>query len=274
MWHRIVLERVRDLAISVGGELLSYEHVSNDALSTRDKSNKTPITEADQLANDKVVAGLRYLTPTWPIISEEESIPPFDERKHWDTFWLIDPLDGTRGFLESRSEYTVNIALIHRNRPVMGVVYAPAEKRCYYAAKGLGSFACHTGGAEQQLNLAKHQAHDPLRLTLGRYTADASWRDRLSSHLPAFEITTLNSSLKICCLADGSADLYPRAGNISEWDVAAADCILTEAGGAIFDSQKNPLRYNSFESILCPSFVALANPADWDRLNLGALLAD
>lgn len=274
MWHRIVLERVRDLAISVGRELLAYEHVNNDALEIRDKPNNTPITEADMLANEKVVAGLRYLTPTWPIISEEESIPPFDERKHWETFWLIDPLDGTRGFLESRSEYTVNIALIHQHRPVMGVIYAPAEKHCYYAAKGLGSFAFNPDESERQLNLARHQAQDPLRLILGRYTAAASWCERLASYLPDFNTVRLNSSLKFCCLADGLADLYPRAGNISEWDVAAADCILTEAGGAIFDSQKNPLHYNSFESILCPAFVALANPSDWDRLHLGALLND
>lgn len=272
MWHTIVLHRIRDLATSVGKELLAYESVSNDALAIRDKSNKTPITEADELANEKVVAGLRYLTPSWPILSEEEIIPPFDQRQGWETFWLIDPLDGTRGFLDARSEYTVNIALIHRHRPVMSVIYAPAERVCYYAAKGFGAYSLRDGEQERRLDVSSHASHDSLRLVLGRYTADDEWCQALSSHLPSFELTPLNSSLKFCYLAEGLADLYPRAGNISEWDVAAADCLLTEAGGAIYTVGKQALRYNLFESMLCPSFVALANPDNWSRLRLEVLL--
>ncbi len=270
-WNHL-LDPLCELAKEAGERILEYTHKDNDTIFVRDKSNSTPLTLADEAANECVVAALKQLTPDWPIISEEEEIPPFEDRQQWETYWLIDPLDGTRGFLDLRAEFTVNIALIHQHRSVLGVIYAPTEQCLYYACEGGGAYKVEEQSPPQRLSAEERTHSSVQKIVIGRYMPDMAWQAHLGRQFPGAEFLTLNSSLKFCWLAEGVVDLYPRAGKISEWDVAAADCLLSEAGGAMVDCSRRPLRYNKSDCILCPPFVAVADAALLAGMQIDTLL--
>lgn len=228
------------------------------------KDDRSPLTAADLAAHHCIVEGLRNLTPDLPILSEESATIAWETRHHWARYWLVDPLDGTREFVKRNGEFTVNIALIDGDRSVLGVVQAPVTGAIAWAWQGGGAwmaaddgepYRCWTRGRADPLIVAGSRSHADPRL-LGMI-------DRLGAH----EIIPLGSSLKFLRIAAAEADLYVRLGPTSEWDTAAAQCVLEEAGGAVIDLEGNPLRYNRKESLLNPEFIACGDSRlDWAEL--------
>lgn len=226
------------------------------------KDDNSPLTAADLASHHCLVEGLEALRPRYPVLSEESSQLPFAERSAWETYWLIDPLDGTKEFVKRNGEFTVNVALIHQHQPVLGVVYAPAMDLCYFASEGCGAFR-QQGNEEPVSIYAAAHAHHPLRVVGSRsHGGDALgvYLSRVGEHT----LVSIGSSLKLCWVADGGADLYPRIGLTSEWDTAAAHCVVTEAGGEVTNLAGQPLRYNTKDSILNPFFLVFGDKTrDW-----------
>lgn len=252
-----VLQDCIQIAIASGELTLPYFHNQKQFFVT-EKNNQTPVTSADIAAHNFITNTLKS-NYSWPIVSEEDAESmPFPARAMSDYLWLIDPLDGTRGFIQGMSEYTVNIALIANHRPILGVIYLPVLERGYAALHGRGawSFSARDPSALQVLAPSLPTEHS-LRLLLGMY-CDPDMVQRVLSDLD-YAVTQVNSSYKFCTLAKGDADLYPRFGPTSEWDTAAGDVILQEMGGAVVDFKGHPLQYNAKPSLLNPSFLAIAD---------------
>ncbi len=247
-----------DLAGAAGREILEVYGTSFDVTTKEDAS---PLTEADLRAHRVIVDGLRELTPEVPVISEEAEPPLFEERRHWQRYWLVDPLDGTKEFVSRNGEFTVNIALIEAGEPVLGVVGVPVRGHIYVGdCRARQAYRVSEPGREPLQTRAMHP---------GTLTVVASRRhggDRLARYLDtlaeSFEIVRqpIGSSLKFCLLAEGEADFYPRLGPTSEWDIAAAHAVLQAAGGAVIHTNGTPFRYNTKESFLNPDFVAVGDP--------------
>jgi 3'(2'), 5'-bisphosphate nucleotidase len=223
------------------------------------KDDNSPLTQADLAAHHVIVQALSKLTPDIPILTEESESISYQTRSQWHQYWLIDPLDGTREFVKRNGEFTVNIALIDNHVPVLGVVYAPVTGLLYYAS--------HRQGAYKQLGASKPQKINTRVLSLNHSTIAGS-RSHSNEKMQQFmhkleevtgvapELISMGSSLKICLVAEGLADVYPRLGPTSEWDTAAAHSVLQEAGGDIVDMTNQSLRYNTKDSLLNPSFFA------------------
>lgn len=226
------------------------------------KDDRTPLTEADRAAHAIIVAGLARLPEALPVLSEESAVRDIEDRRRWDRFWLVDPLDGTKEFIKRNGEFTVNIALIEQHKPVLGVVTAPALGRAYLGAVGSGAFREQDG--RRTPIAVRRPAADPLRVVGSRSHANPDLEALLDS-LGPYELKPMGSSLKICLVAEGEADLYPRLGPTSEWDTAAAEAILISAGGSMMDLTGQPLTYNARESLLNPHFLALGDDIG-DRL--------
>lgn len=228
------------------------------------KEDNTPLTQADLAAHRIIEDGLASLTPHLPVLSEESEALPYGTRASWETYWLVDPLDGTREFIKRNGEFTVNIALIEQHRPVLGVVYAPALDLLYFAVEGEGAWRQQGDEAPQRIAV---KSYDSARVCVAGSRSHGS--DRLAGFLAKlgeYELISMGSSLKICLVAEGRADVYPRLGPTSEWDTAAAQCVLEEAGGRLVDSQNRPFRYNTKESLLNPDFFATsASSPDWGQ---------
>ena len=227
------------------------------------KHDRSPLTEADLAAHRIIEAGLQELAPDIPLLSEEHVAAPWSIRSDWQRYWLVDPLDGTREFVKRNGEFTVNIALIERGRPVLGVVFAPDMDYMCHAVEGGGADVAH-GGEQRQLRVARRR-DGPPRIAGSRshgLEAMAEFLARVGEH----ELIGMGSSLKFCLIADGKADLYLRLGPTSEWDTAAGQCVLEQAGGVVTDLELRRLAYNTRESLINPDFLAVADPADdWLR---------
>lgn len=231
------------------------------------KSDNSPLTQADVAAHNVIVSALKQLTPHIPILSEESEDIDADIRNSWEHYWLIDPLDGTREFIKRNGEFTVNIALIDHHVPVIGVVYAPVTDLLYFASVGQGAFKQVNACVPFQIHT---RAFDIAKLVVAgsRSQSDHTFQHFLhnihvnTGALP--ELISMGSSLKICLVAEGKADVYPRLGPTFEWDTAAAHCILQEAGGDIVDEKGEGLRYNIKQSLLNPRFFAtVKNSQNW-----------
>lgn len=228
------------------------------------KADNSPLTQADIAAHSIIEARLSELIPELPVLSEESAAIPFATRKQWDRYWLVDPLDGTREFIKRNGEFTVNIALIERHQPVMGVVFAPAMDVLFYAAKGEGAYRQYGQLAPQLIHA---RALDITRITVAgsRSHADETL-SRFLDHLGPHTLVSIGSSLKICMVAEGCADIYPRLGPTSEWDTAAAQCVLQEAGGKLVEMNGHAFQYNLKESLLNPHFFAVGKcDHDWTQ---------
>jgi 3'(2'), 5'-bisphosphate nucleotidase len=191
------------------------------------KEDQSPLTEADKSAHEIIEAGLNKLGLDIPVLSEEGKLLPYEERKHWEYFWLVDPLDGTKEFIKKNDEFTVNIALIKKNTPVLGVVYAPALNQCYWAKQGEGAFK-----DGQTLPLKTEQERETYKVVASRsHMSDEtqSFIDAIQTDKPK-QLVSIGSSLKICLVAEGEADAYPRLGPTMEWDTGAAHAIVLETG--------------------------------------------
>ena len=251
---------VIDLTRQAGKAILD---VYETAFAVNEKRDNSPVTAADLAAHDVIYERLSRLTPDWPILSEEGDRILFSERKRWSHYWLIDPLDGTREFVKRNGEFAVIIALIEDGRAVLGVVFAPVLDVTYLASSG--------NGAYKQTATEKHQIRvraadlDTL-IVAGSRSHSSSRLGRYLQRLGNPNLLSMGSALKACLVAEGKADLYPRFGPTSEWDTAAAQCILEEAGGRMTDIQMRPLRYNSKASLTNPDFFAFGDDRyDWSR---------
>lgn len=250
-WLSGLLPQAVELALQAGSAVMQVYSDLNPAVEY--KRDRSPLTQADLASHHILVDGLSRLTPGWPVLSEESAEIPFEQRRNWPRFWLVDPLDGTKEFLHRNGEFTVNIALIEDARPILGVVGAPAMDKLYYAARGIGAWKRVTGSVAPIC--VRPAPEGPLRVVVSR--SHASSNDDLSpwtGTLPYVSIP-MGSSLKFCLVADGTADLYPRPGPTMEWDTAAAQCILEIAGGSVTDLHGNMMVYNK-PSLLNPGFVA------------------
>jgi len=230
------------------------------------KDDDSPLTAADLAAHRVIVDGLRVLTPSIPVLSEESAEQArWDERRSWTRYWLVDPLDGTREFVKRNGEFTVNIALIEAHRPVLGVVYAPALEELYWAWDNHAYFSAKTQSGE----LRTRPRATPLLVAGSRSHADPRMLTALA-RLGPLTLVPLGSSLKFCRAARGEVDLYIRLGPTSEWDTAAGQCVLERAGGRVTELDGRELRYNAKESLLNPDFLACGDASvDWAGLLRG-----
>jgi 3'(2'), 5'-bisphosphate nucleotidase len=252
--------RIGAIARDAGDAILKVYH-GDFAVQT--KADASPLTAADLAAQQVIVAGLDQLEPRLPILSEEARALPWEERRHWSRYWLVDPLDGTREFVKRNDEFTVNIALIEQRRSVLGVVLAPVTGDLYVAELGQGAWLQRQAVGEWQ-RLHTRPLAQPATVA-GSRSHGGSQRSVLEQLVGAdYQMLALGSSLKFCLIARGEADIYLRQGLTSEWDTAAAQCVLDEAGGAVLDLQGQPFRYNRGESLLNPEFVAVGDASvDW-----------
>ncbi|MCY4209511.1 MAG: 3'(2'),5'-bisphosphate nucleotidase CysQ [Gammaproteobacteria bacterium] len=231
----------------------------------RKKTDRTPLTRADMSSHDVICSRLTELTPDIPVLSEESAHVPYTTRKRWDEYWLVDPLDGTREFIKRNGEFTVNIALIRHGYPVLGVIYAPVKDLCYYAANSEGAHKQDKGAAAIRLSA---KASNPNELVIAGSRSHGNKRQQafFSSVGDRAETIAIGSSLKFCLVAEGVADIYARFGPTCEWDSAAGQCIVEEAGGRVTDTDFTRLRYNAKESLLNPDFLVFSDPTfEWQR---------
>lgn len=247
------LDRLLDLARAAGVVILRYYGSKDLAISY--KADKSPVTAADHAAHDAISAGLSQITPKIPVISEESDplilVQPVAESE----FWLVDPLDGTKEFIGRTGEFTVNIALIADGSPTFGLVYAPTSDELYYAMKGGGSFRTHAGRKSEN----RTRAMDDKGLKA--YISRSHRRQKdlvLKDIFPDTEFVTTGSAIKYCEIAAGKGDIVYRSGPTYEWDTAAAQCIIEEAGGCFLDLTGKRLSYNK-PAFLNPAFVAFGD---------------
>lgn len=248
-----LLEPVIEIAARAGAAIMEI-YDSDFAVELKD--DRSPLTQADRAAHAIIVAELGRLPLELPVLSEESAAADIENRRQWQRYWLVDPLDGTKEFVKRNGEFTVNIALIDGNEPVLGVVDAPALGVVYAGAIGTGAIK-RVDGRSTPIAV-RRPAAEPLRVVGSRSHASPEMADFLDAIGP-HELKAMGSSLKICLVAEGEADLYPRLGPTSEWDTAAAQAVLISAGGSMMDFEGQPLAYNARESLLNPHFLALGD---------------
>ena len=250
----------RDTAIKAGKQILG---IYESDLTIEEKADHSPITLADITAHNTICAGLARLTPDIPILSEESSAIPFSERQQWPQYWLVDPLDGTREFIKRNGEFTVNIALIDHHEPVLGVIHVPVSGVSYSAVRQAGACKSMPGDIPHAIHV---KATRPGQIVIaGSRSHSNEEQEKFIGCLGGnVKVMAIGSSLKFCLVAEGRVDIYPRFGPTSEWDTAAAQCIVAEAGGTVTDMNFEPLRYNTRESLINPGFLVIADQSfDW-----------
>lgn len=249
-----LVQPVREIAAEAGARIMD---IYGKGFNVEQKADNSPLTAADLSSHKAIVTGLERLTPAIPIVSEESSDVPYAERAGWEYFWLVDPLDGTKEFIKRNDEFTVNIALIQGHESILGVVVVPVTGLCYFAARGQGAFRQRPGEEAKRITV-QSLTEGPVRVVGSRSHRGASL-DNFLVRLGEHTLVTIGSSLKFCLVAEGNADVYPRLGPTSEWDTAAAQCIVEEAGGQVIDLEGKRLTYNTHESLLNPQFLVIGD---------------
>lgn len=236
-----------DIALEAGAEIMAIYNSDDFGVETKD--DDSPITKADLAANAVIEKGLSSLTPNLPFVSEENVLQR-DSLKLGEMYWLVDPLDGTKEFIKRNGDFTVNIALIKGTNPIFGVVHSPTRNLTYWGGKDIGAWK-FDGSETTEISVCK-MSEKP------RIVASASHLNEETKSVidkyPGAELIQMGSSIKICMLADGQADLYPRLAPTCEWDTAAADAVLRGAGGMLYQTDDTPLAYSKSE-ILNPNFI-------------------
>ncbi len=253
-------QAICQVAYEAGAEIMQVYQSADFAVDSavESKEDRSPLTAADLASHRHIVQALHELTPQYPVLSEESVELPFAERSQWETYLLVDPLDGTREFLKRNGEFSVLIALIHQHEPVLGVVYAPVLDTFWYAS--LGNGAWKQEGDELPLPIMTRAVGEVPVIVGSRSHAGSSLQAFLDQ-LGEYELVSMGSILKACLVADGRADLYPRLGLTSEWDTAAAQIIVEEAGGSLQQVDGSALRYNTKPSLLNPHFLVAGDTA-------------
>jgi len=245
--HEIL--KINEIAYQAGNEILK---IYDTTFEVEIKDDNSPLTIADKKSHQIIEMGLTNLFPNIPILSEEGVSIDYSQRSKWKKFWLIDPLDGTKEFVKKNGEFTVNIALIEDGKSIFGSVYAPYTKELFWAHKGMGSWKSLNKKKPNKLCVSKSLSKK--RIVISRSHPN----NLVQSFIKQFndyELIRMGSSLKLCIIAEGKADIYPRLGPTSEWDIAAAQCVVEEAGGTVLEYKKDkPLIYNK-KNILNPFFI-------------------
>jgi 3'(2'), 5'-bisphosphate nucleotidase len=239
-----------------GAAIMSY--YGCESYDTILKTDKTPVTAADLKANNIITQQLLDLYPDIPVISEEAELPPYTQREKYLYLWLLDPLDGTKEFINRTDEFSINLALICRDCPVAGFIYIPVSKKFYYAIKGQGAYEVINDIKVNLQSSTFSLSQKGLRVVISRNSMDVQtykYIDALDHPI----LIKLGSALKFISIAKGKSDYYPRMINIMEWDTAAGQIIIEEAGGALLDAETGvPLKYNK-PSMINPFFIARGN---------------
>lgn len=252
-----LLPEVLSIARLASQKILEIYQNTDSNFKIQHKTDNSPLTIADLASNQIITEGLKQLTPNYPVLSEESPAISYQERSGWQRYWLIDPLDGTKEFIQRTDEFTINIALIENHQAILGIIFAPVLDLGYFAIQGHGAFKQQ--GKDHPTPIHTH------KIDLNAITIVSSRRHSMTKlqsfldQLPNYNLIHKGSALKCCIVAEGTADIYPRLGPTSEWDIAAGQCILKEAGGAIVDLQGNVLQYNTKESLINPPFVAIGD---------------
>jgi len=233
------------------------------------KKDLSPLTKADQMSHEFICKKLQLITPDIPILSEEDSDISFETRLVWDKYWLIDPLDGTKEFIKRNGEFTVNIALIANNIPILGVIHVPVSNETYWGLKNKGSFYEEGEKKPEKINVS-NETNTPIRITASRSHPSKQLNDFLEK-IGDYKIIEKGSSLKFCLIASGKADFYPRLGPTCEWDIAAGHAIAEYAGAKVTKTDGSKILYNIKESYLNDNFFVsngILEDYDWDLTNI------
>lgn len=282
------LPEVCHIAYLAGQHISTLYHLS-ERLDVEDKIDGSPVTEADKQADKMITTALHSLVPTIPLITEESVADvPFETRQAWSTYWLVDPLDGTKEFIGRTGEYSVNIALIVDHLPVLGVVYGPEVGDLYFSIKGQKAFKLsnltadlsqnqwlsllanaqpiHVNSLQEKHSVSQqdgvskgleNQTEERIRVAVSRRHGGVL--QRFTAQLGEVTLIKMGSALKTCLVAEGKVDIYPRFGPTSLWDTAASHCILESAGGDVLNAAGHPLQYVQTESLLNPFFIAVCD---------------
>ncbi len=259
-----LLDQLLALCREAGDAIMAVYQRGPD-IAVTNKADNSPVTAADRAAHAILDPGLRNLLPGVPVLSEEGHIPPFDIRRHWQRYWLVDPLDGTKEFIQRNGEFTVNVALVERGRAVLGVVHLPLTGVSYSGLARHGARKYENGSSRAirvRTIAARQQQQLPIEVIASRrhgVEAIAALLERLAARAGDVVTRNMGSSLKFCLIAEAAADFYPRLAPTSEWDTAAAQAVVEAAGGAVLDVQLQPLRYNQKDSLLNPFFYVIGD---------------
>ncbi len=245
--EQLVVDGICKIARLAGEKILQ---VYQRDFAVQVKEDASPLTEADLAAHQIIAAGLAQLTPEIPVLSEEDADIDWSLRQTWKQFWLVDPLDGTKEFINKNGEFTVNIALIENGQPALAVVYAPVLDKLYFTDRENAYF---TTKEKAKVRLRVNKPAQPLKVVGSRSHPSPDLAHYLEQ-LHDYEMVSVGSSLKFCLIAEGQADLYPRLGPTMEWDTGAGQCIAEKAGAVVCQLDGQPLRYNQKESLLNPFF--------------------
>lgn len=254
-----VLEQLVDISRRAGLAILEWYEGD---MGITQKADDSPLTKADLASHQLIQAELTRLWPEIPVLSEESAVIPWETRQSWKQYWLVDPLDGTKEFINRNGEFTVNIALIRDHEPVMGVVHVPVTDVSYFGARETGAFR-QQGAAVATAIQVRQPAAVPAGIVGSRSHANPELADQLNA-LGPHELISMGSSLKFCRVAEGLADFYPRLGPTCEWDTAAAQAVVEAAGGQVVKIDGSALQYNRKEIYLNPFFFVIGDPKkDW-----------
>ncbi len=254
-----LVDEIKQISCLAGDKILE---IYDTDFSVEKKEDNSPLTAADMAAHNTICDALKKLTPDIPILSEESSNISFSERQSWFQYWLVDPLDGTREFIKRNGEFSVNIALIEKHQSILGVIHIPVTGINYSACLNNGAYK-HEPNKEPIKISSKKTDPDNITIAGSRSHGNAQQRSFIEN-LNDPEILAIGSSLKFCLVAEGLADIYPRFGPTSEWDSAAAQCIVEESGAIVVDTNFKTLEYNTKESLINPSFLVIAdNNFNW-----------
>lgn len=251
MFMQIDLEKLLKIAVDAGEAILVVYNNPQEASLVKLKTDESPLTLADEASHLIIEQGLQTLTPAIPILSEEGAAIPYEDRQGWEYFWCVDPLDGTKEFIHRNGEFTVNIALIHKNTPVLGVIYVPVTGNLYYGGLEIGSFKRTVTGETQNL---KVQADVPEWIAIGSRSHASPDEEAVLKNYPVVKSISAGSSLKFCYVAEGKAHIYYRHGPTMEWDTAAGQAIVTGSGGKLTMPNGEPFVYNK-PSLLNSGFI-------------------
>ena len=261
---RLTAEVANILATASRQILLHYNSVEIARVDRKD--DNSPITEADRAAHHILYDALLALCPNIPVLSEESTEVQIAKRRQWQSCWLVDPLDGTREFIDRTDEFTINVALIWQSRAVLGFILLPVSHELYIGAVGVGAWRC-TPDACKPLRVRQLDVLSPLGVLASVRHSDAKVSavlKRLDGVCSGTERINAGSAVKFCRLVDAEADIYPRTSPCYEWDVAAGDAIVTAAGGFVCSAAGQPMRYNERDTLLVEHFVAGADSSlDW-----------
>lgn len=253
------LEQLVDISRRAGVAILEWY---DGDMGITQKADESPLTKADLASHELINAELTRLWPDIPVLSEESADIPWETRQNWQQYWLVDPLDGTREFINHNGEFTVNIALIQDHEPVLGIVYVPVTGICYFGARGYGAWRQDNDSPATAIDV-RQPAAEPAVIVGSRSHANPDLASQLNK-LGPHEMVSMGSSLKFCHIAEGLADFYPRTGLTSEWDTAAAQAVVEAAGGQVVKIDGSPLGYNTKDTYLNPFFFVFGDPArEW-----------